>query len=216
MVNKKLVKILFLLLTLMMIILAGLEVKNIMDSSNKTKQVSDTKEIGPYTVSVKQNDLEKEVEKDLEAALKSKKRNDILREVSRYFVADYFSLNDKKSVNDIGGLGFVLKNNITSFKTNAINSYYGDIPVFQEVYGVDNLPVVVEASTKKPQKYDINQLKIRKNDDFKAVSAYSVVVNWKYEENEALTDKNIVNSVKIVFVKADDDNYYVFALEGVE
>lgn len=216
MFNKNLVKKLFIVLTLLIIVLAALEARSFITSTSNTKIVSDTKEIGPYKVSINQNDLEKEIEKDLKEALESKNSNDILKGVSRYFVADYFSLNDKESINDIGGIGFVLKNNRSEFKTNAINSYYGDLPAFQEVYGAENLPEVSEVTSKKPQKHSLKSLNIKKNKNFKPVSAHSVNVSWKYQENEVLETKNIVNSAKIIFVKADDGNYYIFALEGVE
>lgn len=216
MVNKKLVKTLFILLTIMMIALAGLEIKSFLDTSQKNNVVVDTMNIGPYKVSVKQTALEKEIGNELKTALDSKEQNAIVQQVSRYFVADYFTLNDKVSVNDIGGLSFVLVNNKKEFKTNAINSYYGDVPIFREVFGQKNLPVVESVSAEKVKKYDLNKLKINKSEDSKAKEAYSVNLSWKYMENEKLDTSDIVNKGQIILVKDQDNNLFIFSLIGVK
>lgn len=214
--NKKLVKRLFILLTIMMIALAGLEVKNLLDTTKKTEEVTEYREVGPYKLSAEQSELEKEIETELLAALDSKDEDKILQNVSRYFVADYFSLYDKTSTNVIGGLGLVFTNNKKEFKTNAINSYYGDVPLYREVYGAKNLPKVSEIKASKVSNYDLNLLDVNKKDDSKASKAYSIDLSWSYAENEELDTTNIVNKAEMILVKSSNDNYYVFALEGVE
>lgn len=215
MVNKKLVKTLFILLTIMMVALAGLEIKNYLDATNKRQIVKEIIEVGPYKLSVKETALEKEIKKELKIAIEAKDQNAILQQVSRYFVADYFTLNDKVSVNDIGGLQFVFTNNFKNFKTNAINSYYGDLPRFQEVYGEENLPAVESVTASKVKNYNIKDLNIKKKENSVAKKAFSVDVNWTYQENEKLDTSKIVNKAKIIFVQNQDGDYFIFSLKGV-
>ena len=217
MFKKKSTKMLLAILTLLVLVLAGVEFKNIIDKNAKEQQpVINTKTIGPYTVNANQTEFQKKVATELEAALKTGKGIPITTAVSRYFISDFFTLRDKANKNDVGGMGFVLLDAQAQFKVNAISSYYRDLATFQQTYGKDNLPLVVEVKVGRPTRVANTEVSVSSSSTLKIRSVYDIPVSWQYEKNDATAKMNIVNKAVLRFVRASDNNWYIYQINGAQ
>ncbi|MDF9866607.1 site-specific recombinase XerD [Bacilli bacterium PM5-3] len=217
MLKKKSTKVLLAILTILIVILGVFEVKSYLDSKNSRKvEKVTTKQIGPYIVNANQSEYQKEVEQALITALAGGQGKDIVPEVSKYFISDYFTLKDKSNYNNVGGMGFVLPDVQAKFKTNAVSSYYRDLATFKETYGKDNLPQVKSVEVDKPKKVSKKKVELDKDSKTVIKFVFDVNVTWEYEENEKLADMKVVNKAKLRFVSTEDSNWYVYEIVGVE
>ena len=62
--------------------------------------------------------------------------------IVRNFVADFFTLSNKESRSDVGGLQFFSENLVDNFKSFAIDDYYLYLNHFIDKFGSDLLPTV--------------------------------------------------------------------------
>lgn len=214
----KYTKILFGVLSALVLVLTVMEVKSLMDATNKvanTEKESTSLKIGNYEVSKTQSEYEKTLTPELEKTLTSGKDVDIVKGLTQYFISDYFSLRDKPNYNSIGGIGLVYSKNKKAFTTNAINSYYMDLAQYKDAYGEKNLPLVTSVSVKKPKKVDASKVKISDKKSIKVSGVYDVKATWKYEKNEKLDTSKIVNSATVRLVKdSESKNWYVYDISN--
>ena len=217
MFKKKSTKILLGILTVLVLILGGIEAYTFLGSkNNKEEIVVQTKQLGPYIVNANQSDYQKEIEPTLLSAISSNSGKHIVDNVSKYFISEFFTLKGKANFNDVGGMGFVFPEASARFKVNAVDSYYRDLDAYKQSYGKDNLPVVTEVTTLSPRKAKLADIKEEKEATLKVSMVYDIDVEWKYEENEKLKDANLVDKVTLRYVKASDGNWYLYELIGLK
>ena len=213
MFKKKSTKILLGILTVLVLVLAGFEFKSVVESNEKNNSsVPVTKMIGPYKVNTNQTDFQKKVGQELEEALKTKQGVPITRAVSKYFVSDFFTLRNRTDKNDVGGMGFVLLDAQAQFKANAIASYYRDLVNFKDSYGAENLPLVTDVSVGAAKRVANSEVSVNESSTLKIESVYDIPVSWQYEKNDVLAKIDIVDKAVLRFVRASDNNWYIYQI----
>ncbi|MDL2212263.1 hypothetical protein LJB88_05235, partial [Erysipelotrichaceae bacterium OttesenSCG-928-M19] len=201
MLKKRSTKLLLAILTILVVILAGFEVKSLLEASNSKEEVKiTTKRIGPYIVSTNQTAYQQKVETQLQSALDSGDAVQIVSEASKFFISDYFTLKDKTNKNNVGGMGFIFIDNQAQFKVNAIASYYRDLTTYQDAYGKANMPIVTNVTTGTPKKVSKSLVKVSDNSSLQVKSVYDIPVKWQYEENDKLKEMNLINKASLRFV----------------
>lgn len=97
--------------------------------------------------------------------------------ISQMFIMDFYTLQNKLTNLNIGGVEFVYSGMVDNFKMNANDTLYKYVE--SNIYGdrKQNLPVVtkVNVDSIKKVKYNYNN-----TSDYKA---YEVKVNWEYEKD---------------------------------
>ena len=86
---------------------------------------------------------------ELTAAIDAQDAQQEAVEVARSFAFDFFTLENKKSNEDIGGIQFIPSVNIRFYMEYAKSYYYSNYGVIVNEYGKENLPKVIETNVKK-------------------------------------------------------------------
>ena len=193
---KKRAKILIFLITIIVIgIICFLVYKNFF-GKNETEGAKVINSIEDYGYTLKDNKNEKyksmfeELKKVLE---KDKVDYDKYAEIiSKMFIYDFFSLDDKMAKNDIGGVDFIHPDALSNFLENAESTYYKYVE--SNIYGNRNqkLPMVdeVKVGEIKTTEFAVGD----KNVD----DAYEIEVEWTYTEEEF---NDYQSSGKLIIVK---------------
>lgn len=79
---------------------------------------------------------------ELTKAINEENLEEEAKNVAISFIYDFFSLNNKKDRNDIGGLTFIPSDRLGSFIEYALAFYYGNYESIVNTYGKENLPRV--------------------------------------------------------------------------
>lgn len=120
--------------------------------------------------------------------------------LAEMFIVDFYSLADKSSKTDIGGVDIVHPNILSNFLDNAENTFYKYVE--SNIYNnrIQKLPKVdtVTAETPENTTYTYSN-----NTDDKA---YSVKVSWTYTEEEF---SDYQTSATLIFVHQDKKLYLV-------
>ena len=120
--------------------------------------------------------------------------------ISKLFVIDFFTLSNKKSNTDIGGIEFIYEGFKSNFILNAKSTIYA---IIGRSNGYD-LPTV----------NDVNVVKInRVNEEYDGKlneNAYDVYLNWQYKKVS-----NYQNSAVITVVK-ENNKLYIVGMRGYE
>lgn len=137
------------------------------------KVVHEIKEYN-YYLDDKDTDLYKEKYYLLEDVLKEESINyeEYAKLISQLFVIDFYTLNNKITNKDVGGVQFINSTIIDNFKLNATSTIYKYLK--SNLYGKRNqtLPIV--------NKIDIISVK---EDDFNNNDAFYVELKWDYKKD---------------------------------
>ena len=108
-------------------VLAFFLFKNL-DSNQETKEVKVVSKISEYGYTLKDSKTKayKDMFKDLKEILQKDKVDEeaYVKQISKMFIYDFYSLNDKASKTDIGGTDFVYTEILDNFLLNAQDTYY--------------------------------------------------------------------------------------------
>ncbi len=201
---KKSVKRRIIIFFVIVVAIAGIYIYlNCFGTKKKTKAkiTNEIKEYG-YVVKDTQNDRYKEEFKNLEKILNSKKKNEeeYVKSISKLFIIDFYSLEDKLAKTDIGGKDFVHELELEDFLEKAQDTMYKYVE--NNLYGErkQNLPSVDKVTVEKvgtvPYTY-----KDKKDDN-----AYEVSVTWTYKKN---TGEGYQTKATMYFVHEDKKLYLV-------
>lgn len=172
-------------------------------SKQELQVVTVLEEINDYNYTLESNATRilKKYYKELKTELKDNKidEKNYASLISKLFVIDYYTLNNKVTNKNIGGVQFIHSNLKDSFITNSSNSVYKYVK--NNLYGnrKQKLPEVndVEVSSIKEIKYN--------NGDYKDDCGYEVVVSVGYVKDydypEKVTIKIIHEENKLVIVE---------------
>lgn len=172
------------LLFILMIVLAGIGFLFYKNHNHKpeVKEVKVINKIEKYGYSLKENKPSKYKEyfKELETILNEKEVDEekYVSQISKMFIYDFFSLNDKTAKTDIGGVDFVYSGILENFLLNAQDTYYKYIE--SNIYNnrKQSLPVVSNIDIISVEKVAFAYEK--KNDE----QAYRVKATWSYTDSQ--------------------------------
>ena len=194
---KKKVKVI--LVIAIILIVAGLGF--IAYESIKPKEVkkatveNEIKEYG-YTLKSTRNDRYKKEFQKLKDILDKKNvdEEEYLKQISKMFIMDFYTLDDKLANTDVGGIDFVHTNAKTNFLEKSEDTVYKFVK--NDIYGNRNqdLPEVTDITVD-----NIDSIEYTIGTDFTDDSAYQVEVSIKYKE-----DMDYPTKATLTFVHEDN------------
>ena len=171
--------------------------KNILEDPTQ-KEIKVVNKIDKYGYELKDNKPKKykEMFEELKEILTQKEVNEekYVKKISEMFIYDFYSLNDKTSKTDIGGVDFVYSGIRENFLKNAQDTYYKYVE--NNIYDnrKQSLPVVsnitIDSVDKESYEYE------DKSDD----EAYNVKVSWTYTDDKYTEYQK---DAKLVFIHDD-------------
>lgn len=196
--KKKVKRRLIILIMLLLVAVGGFLAYKYLYNKNDTKEVKVVDNIKKYGYTLKETKPEKY--KKMFAELKEILNQDKVdeeayaKQISKMFIYDFYSLNDKAAKTDIGGVDFVYSETLENFLENAQNTYYKYVESNIYENRKQKLPVVsnieVKSIEQKPFTYN------DKTDE----KAYYVEVEWSYSD-ENYSDYQ--TSATLIFIHDD-------------
>lgn len=161
------------------------------DKNVVTKKELDSLELYGYTLDDYDSDLYKEYFNDLKSTLNSEEVNyeDYAKEIVKLFVSDFYTLDNKLTSSDIGGVEFIPSDMVENFKMHAGDTMYNHVKT--NIYGdrVQELPIV--------KKVDVTNLEsITYTYKDKEYSGYKVSASWEYQEDLGYKNSEIFTLIK--------------------
>lgn len=161
------------------------------DKNVVTKKELDSLELYGYTLDDYDSDLYKEYFNDLKNTLNSKEVNyeDYAKEIVKLFVSDFYTLDNKLTSSDIGGVEFIPSDMVENFKMHTGDTMYNHVKT--NIYGdrVQKLPIV-----KSVEVTNIENITYTYKD--KEYSAYKVSARWEYQEDLGYKNNEIFTLIK--------------------
>lgn len=204
--KKKVKKILIAILIIALVVLGYLSYKQFFgkEEVKEAKVVNEIKKYG-YKLKDSKPAAYKKMFEELKTILEADKVDEeaYAKKISEMFVYDFYSLKDKVSKTDVGGVDFVHPDALENFLVNAQDTYYKYVE--NNIYGnrKQSLPVVtnIKVDNIKQEAFEYGD----KSDD----KAYFVDVSWSYTDN-AFSDNQ--NKATLIFVH-DDIKLYLVELQ---
>ena len=201
-------KLIIILIILVILVVCGWYLINNFTDKGKTrnavKVIDEIAEYG-YTLDENETDLYKDLFHQLSKTLSKDNvdEKEYAELVVKLFVADFYNLDNKITKNDIGGTQFVHSEAVDNFVLKAKDTFYKGVK--SDVYGdrKQDLPVVEEISLD-----EVNYTTFTLNEE--EVDAYSVTLNWKYEDDLGYEDEKefilVHEDKKLSIVQMNDIN----------
>ena len=156
---------------------------------------NEIKEYG-YTLKSTRNDKYKEMFQELKDILSKENVDEkaYLEQISKMFIMDFYTLNDKLANTDVGGIDFVHADAKTNFLEKSEDTVYKYVE--NDIYGNrdQKLPEVTDVTIESTEniEYTIGT-------DFTDDNAYQVEVSLKYKE-----DMDYPTKATLIFVHEDN------------
>ncbi len=161
------------------------------DKNVVTKKELDSLELYGYTLDDYDSALYKEYFNDLKSTLNSDEVNyeDYAKEIVKLFVSDFYTLDNKLTSSDIGGVEFIPSDMVENFKMHAGDTMYNHVKT--NIYGdrVQELPIV-----KKVDVTNIESITYTYKD--KEYSGYKVSASWEYQEDLGYKNSEVFTLIK--------------------
>ena len=179
--KKKLKRIIIGILLIALFILIGLFIFDKFFNKEETKEIKVISKIDKYGYTLKENKPKeyKEMFRELEDILGEEKVDEkkYVSQISKMYIYDFYSLNDKVAKTDIGGVDFIYSKVLENYLKKAQDTYYKYVE--SNIYNnrKQTLPVVTNI-----QVGEINQKAFaygENTDD----NAYYVDVTWEYTKS---------------------------------
>lgn len=187
----------FIMISLILVVIIVIGVKFTLeflvkdDKNVVTKKELDSLELYGYTLDDYDSDLYKEYFNDLKNTLNSKEVNYeyYAKEIVKLFVSDFYTLDNKLTSSDIGGVEFIPSDMVENFKMHAGDTMYNHVKT--NIYGdrVQKLPIV-----KSVEVTNIENITYTYKD--KEYSAYKVSARWEYQEDLGYKNNEIFTLIK--------------------
>lgn len=171
--------------------------KDFLSKSTNKKQI-DSIDFYGYTLSKSDTDLYKSTFKELSKVLNEKpvNMNEYAKVISKLFIIDLYSLDNKLTSTDIGGVEFLHKDLRENFKENMGSTLYKFVESNLDSKRKQELPMVKEVNVT-----DVFETKYTYNKN--EYPAYLVTVNWTYEKDlgyQTSTKLTIINDNDILYI----------------
>ena len=194
---KKKVKVILVLAIILIIAgLAFLAYESFKPKATKTATVENEIEEYGYTLKSTRNDRYKKMFQELQDILSKKKVDEeaYVEQISKMFIMDFYTLNDKLANTDVGGIDFVHADAKTNFLVKAEDTVYKYVE--SDIYGNrdQQLPEVTEVTVEK-----VENIEYTIGTDFTDDFAYQVEVSLKYKE-----DMDYPTKATLIFVHEDN------------
>ena len=149
-----------------------------------------------YTLKSTRNNRYKKMFQELKDILDKKDVDEeaYLEQISKMFIMDFYTLEDKLANTDVGGIDFLHKDAKTNFLEKSEDTVYKYLE--SDIYGTreQSLPEVTEVTVD-----NIENIEYTIGTDFTDDSAYQVEVSIKYKE-----DMNYPTKATLTFVHEDN------------
>ena len=149
-----------------------------------------------YTLKSTRNDRYKKMFQELKDILSEKNVDEekYLEQISKMFIMDFYTLNDKLANTDVGGIDFVHTDAKTNFLEKSEDTVYKYVE--NDIYGNrdQDLPEVTEVTVEK-----IENTEYTIGTDFTDDNAYKIEVSLKYKE-----DMDYPTKATLIFVHEDN------------
>lgn len=177
---------------------------------NKQKKVVDEIKKFSYTVSETDTKLFKDTFKELKKVLSSKEidNKEYAKLISQLFVIDFYTLDNKSTKNDVGGVQFIYESYKADFIDSARDSIYKQVKSNIDNNRNQSLPEVETIEITGIE--EVVPSTIFESEDFKNVTeaeAYEINLSWTYKNND-----DFQTEATIVVVK-DGDKLSIGKLE---
>lgn len=194
-------KILIVLIILVIIGIIGLLAYNHFFNNDK-EEVKVIKEIPEYGYELKENETElyKTEFENLDKILSNDNVDyeEYAKAVAKLFIIDFYTLDNKLSKNDIGGVEFIKESMRDNFIEETRSTFYKYIEVKSEDRDQD-LPIVSEIGD-----VEIENTSFQYADKTIDENAYKVTISWSYKE-----DFGYETEAKMILVKEDKKLYII-------
>ena len=193
------IMIIFILIGIALFGFLGYKVYNDFFNKNEERKQIDSIEFYGYTLSENDTDIYKSYFKELTKILNEKPINytEYAKTISKLFIIDLFTLDNKLGSTDIGGLEFIYKNLRENFKENEGASLYKFIENNLNGDRTQKLPKVKDVEIE-----NINETTYKYKDV--EYEGYIVKAKWTYE-----VDLGYQSSMKLTLIKDKDILYIV-------
>lgn len=190
---------LFIITGVILFIFLGIKIYFDFFRDTSVKKQIDSIEYYGYTLEKRDNDIYIDYYKELNKTLGEKEINysDYAKLMSKLFLIDLFTLDNKLGSTDIGGLEFLHKDLKENFKENMGNGMYKFIEINLDGKRKQELPIVKDVIVDDvfETKYTYNKTEYH---------AYLVTANIEYEK-----DLGYQSSIKLTIIKDDKILYIV-------
>lgn len=182
---KKKYKILMIVIIFIAVILSGVIIyqkffyKEPVDTPVNTVTVTNTIDEYGYTLEDRDTALFEEKFHELETLLNQEEfgQEEYVSLVSQLFIIDFYTIDNKISRYDIGGLEYVYTDAVASLKSVAQNSIYKTVENNLDNTRTQDLPIVTSITVDSISDYEYIM------PDESTVSGYRVALSWTYTEN---------------------------------
>lgn len=194
--KKKVKVILIIAIILISTGLGFLAYESVKPKAVKTATVENEIEEYGYTLKSTRNDRYKKAFQELKDILSKKDVDEkaYVEQISKMFIMDFYTLNDKLANTDVGGIDFIHTDAKTNFLEKAEDTVYKYVE--NDIYGNrdQQLPEVTEVTVEK-----VENIEYTIGTDFTDDSAYQVEVSLKYKE-----DMDYPTKATLIFVHEDN------------
>lgn len=125
------------------------------------------------------------------------------KSIAKMFIVDFYTLENKITKYDIGGLDFLISDNIQNFKLKASDTIYKYIKDNSDGKRVQSLPTVGQIEVN-----NLSSSTFKINDD--SYDSYIIELNWEYTQNEEYDTSAILTIIN------KDNKLYVVEEKRVE
>ena len=202
--KKGIKRLIIIILIILLIIVGILFYKQYFSNGKETKEIKIVNSIEKYDYKLKENKSKnyKKLFKELKEILKKESldEEEYVKKISEMFIVDFYTLTDKITKSDVGGVDFVHKDVMENFLLNAEDTYYKYLE--SNLYNNRNqkLPevdkVTIESVTTSP-------FASASNTDEKA---YVVKTTWTYTDTDF---SKYQSEATLIFVHEDNKLYLV-------
>ena len=201
--------ILFLIILIVAGVLIFLALKPNKTDDNKTKKtkVVDTIDNFDYVIAETDTKLLKDEFKNLKKVLSEKEidNKEYASEVAKLFIIDFYTLDNKMSKNDVGGVQFVYSGYKTTFIDKARDEFYKYVKSNLNNDRNQELPEVASVTVNSAEA--VSASSELSGDAFASIEeAYKVNISWTYKK-----DLGYQTNATIIVVK-DNDKFSVAKL----
>ena len=194
---KKKVKVILIIAIILIITGLGfLAYESVKPKAVKTATVENEIEEYGYTLKSTRNDRYKEAFQELKDILSKKDVDEkaYVEQISKMFIMDFYTLNDKLANTDVGGIDFIHTDAKTNFLEKAEDTVYKYVE--NDIYGnrEQQLPEVTEVTVE-----NVENIEYTIGTDFTDDNAYQVEVSLKYKE-----DMDYPTKATLIFVHEDN------------
>ena len=193
------IMIIFILIGIALFGFLGYKVYNDFFNKNEERKQIDSIEFYGYTLSENDTDIYKTYFKELTKVLNEKPINysDYAKTISKLFIIDLYTLDNKLGSTDIGGLEFIHKNLRENFKENEGATLYKFMDNNLNGDRTQKLPKVKDVEIES-----INETTYKYKDV--EYEGYLIKAKWTYE-----VDLGYQSSIKLTLIKDKDILYIV-------